>query len=198
MHNWKETFSIILPPSLVFLLALTTGILSKLLLISHSDTQKKTVTKIEMIEVLMTHSNDQDNEGNFSKITAEKLIYGGKILKFTNPKITSYLPNNDIAIIKANLAIANVNLTSIDLIGDAEIRQTKKYKKDSSNQLGYTVKSDELRYEVRDKLVMTNKKVILENNSFVITGTGLEFSFPNQTLDILTNSSFSSKAIEDR
>ena len=197
MHNWKETFSIILPPSLVFLLALTTGILSKLLLISHSDTQKKTVTKIEMIEVLMTHSNDQDNEGNFSKITAEKLIYGGKILKFTNPKITSYLPNNDIAIIKANLAIANVNLTSIDLIGDAEIRQTKKYKKDSSNQLGYTVKSDELRYEVRDKLVMTNKKVILENNSFVITGTGLEFSFPNQTLDILTNSSFSSKAIED-
>ena len=198
MHNWKETFSIILPPSLVFLLALTTGILSKLLLISHSDTQKKTVTKIEMIEVLMTHSNDQDNEGNFSKITAEKLIYGGKILKFTNPKITSYLPNNDIAIIKANLAIANVNLTSIDLIGDAEIRQTKKYKKDSSNQLGYTVKSDELRYEVRDKLVMTNKKVILENNSFVITGTGLEFSLPEQTLDILTNSSFSSKAIEDR
>jgi hypothetical protein len=51
MHNWKETFSIILPPSLVFLLALTTGILSKLLLISHSDTQKKTVTKIEINEV---------------------------------------------------------------------------------------------------------------------------------------------------
>ena len=197
MHNWKETFSIILPPSLVFLLALTTGILSKLLLISHSDTQKKTVTKIEMIEVSMTHSNDQDNEGNFSKITAEKLIYGGKILKFTNPKITSYLPNNDIAIIKANLAITNVNFTSIDLIGDAEIRQTNKYKKDSSNQLGYTVKSDELRYEVRDKLVMTNKKVILENNSFVITGTGLEFSLPEQTLNVLTDSSFSSKAIED-
>ena len=197
MHNWKETFSIILPPSLVFLLALTTGILSKLLLISHSDTQKKTVTKIEINEVSMTHSNDQDNEGNFSKITAEKLIYGGKILKFTNPKITSYLPNNDIAIIKANLAIATVNFTSIDLIGDAEIRQTKKYKKDSSNQLGYTVKSDELRYEVRDKLVLTNKKVILENNSFVITGTGLEFSLLEQTLDILTNSSFSSKASED-
>jgi hypothetical protein len=50
---------------------------------------------------------------------------------------------------------------------------------------------------VRDKLVLTNKKVILENNSFVITGTGLEFSLPEQTLDILTNSSFSSKAIED-
>ena len=197
MHNWKETFSIILPPSLVFLLALTTGILSKLLLISHSDTQKKTVTKIEMIEVLMTHSNDQDNEGNFSKITAEKLIYGGKILKFTNPKITSYLPNNHIAIIKANLAIATVNFTSIDLIGDAEIRQTNKYKKDSSDQLGYTVKSDELRYEVRDKIVSTNKKVILENNSFVITGTGLRVSLPEQTLDILTNSSFSSKASED-
>ena len=197
MHNWKETFSIILPPSLVFLLALTTGILSKLLLISHSDTQKKTVTKIEINEVSMTHSNDQDNEGNFSKITAEKLIYEGKTFKFTNPKITSYLPNNDIAIIKANLAIATVNFTSIDLIGDAEIRQTNKYKKDSSSQLGYTVKSDELRYEVRDKLVLTNKKVILENNSFVITGTGLEFSLPEQTLDILTNSSFSSKASED-
>ena len=197
MHNWKETFSIILPPSLVFLLALTTGILSKLLLISHSDTQKKTVTKIEMIEVSMTHSSDQDNEGNFSKITAEKLIYGGKNLKFTNPKITSYLPNNDIAIIKANLAIATVNFTSIDLIGDAEIRQTNKYKKDSSNQLGYTVRSDELRYEVRDKLVLTNKKVILENNSSVITGTGLEFSLPEQRLEIFTNSSFSSKATKD-
>ena len=197
MHNWKETFSIILPPSLVFLLALTTGILSKLLLISHSDTQKKTMTKIEINEVSMTHSNDQDNEGNFSKITAEKLVHGVKTFKFTNPKITSYLPNNDIAIIKANLAIATVNFTSIDLIGDAEIRQTKKYKKDSSNQLGYTVKSDELRYEVRDKLVLTNKKVILENNSFVITGTGLEFSLLEQTLDILTNSSFSSKASED-
>ena len=197
MHSWKETFSIILPPSLVFLLALTTGILSKLLLMSHSDTQKKTVTKIEMIEVSMTHSNDQDDEGNFSKITAEKLIYGGKSFKFTNPKITSYLPNNDIAIIKANLAIANVNFTSIDLIGDAEIRQTNKYKKDSSDQLGYTVKSDELRYEVRDKLVLTKKKVILENKSFVITGTGLELSLPEQTLDILTNSSFSSKASED-
>jgi hypothetical protein len=50
---------------------------------------------------------------------------------------------------------------------------------------------------VRDKLVLTNKKVILENNSFVITGTGLEFSLLEQTLDILTNSSFSSKASED-
>ena len=150
-----------------------------------------------MIEISMTHSNDQNNEGNFSKITAEKLIYGGKSFKFTNPKITSYLPNDDIALIKANLAIANVNFTSINLIGDAEIRQTNKYTKDSGNQAGYTVKSDELRYEVRNKLVSTNKKVILENNSFVITGTGLEFSLPEQTLDIFTNSSFSSKATED-
>ena len=197
MHNWKETFSIILPPSLVFLLALTTGILSKLLLISHSDTQKKTVTKIEMIEVSMTHSNDQSNEGNFSKVTAEKLIYGGKNFKFTNPKITSYLPNDDIALIKANLAIANVNFTLIDLSGDAEIRQINKYTKDSDNKLGYTVKSDELRYEVKNRLVLTNKKVILESNRFVITGTGLEFSLPEQTLDIFTNSSFSSKATKD-
>ena len=197
MHNWKETLSIILPPSLVFLLALTTGIISKLLLINHSNTQKRAVTKIEMIEVSMTHNNDQDNEGNFSKVTAEKLVYGGKNFKFTNPKITSYLPNNDIAIIRANLAIANVNFTSIDLIGDAEIRQTNKYPKDSANQLGYTVRSDELRYEVRNKLVLTSKKVILENNSFVITGTGLKFSLPEQTLDVFTNSSFSSKASED-
>jgi LPS export ABC transporter protein LptC len=197
MHNWKETVSIILPPSLVFLLALTTGIISKLLLISHSDIQKKTVTKIEMIEVSMTHSNDQSNEGNFSKVTAEKLIYGGKNFKFTNPKITSYLPNDDIALIKANLAIANVNFTLIDLSGDAEIRQINKYTKDSDNKLGYTVKSDELRYEVKNRLVLTNKKVILESNRFVITGTGLEFSLPEQTLDIFTNSSFSSKATED-
>ena len=122
----------------------------------------------------------------------------GKTFKFTNPKITSYLPNNDIAIIKADFAIATVNFTSIDLIGDAEIRQINKYTKDSDNKLGYTVKSDELRYEVKNRLVLTNKKVILESNRFVITGTGLEFSLPEQTLDIFTNSSFSSKAIEDR
>jgi hypothetical protein len=50
---------------------------------------------------------------------------------------------------------------------------------------------------VKNRLVLTNKKVILESNRFVITGTGLEFSLPEQTLDIFTNSSFSSKATED-
>ena len=48
--------------------------------------------------------------------------------------------------------------------------------------------------EEEDKIL---ENEILENDSFVMTGTGLEFSLPEQTLDIFTNSSFSSKATED-
>ena len=55
-HNWRDLSSTILPPSLVFTLALATGILSKTLLIEKPTEGKTYQNTMQMSGVEIVHN----------------------------------------------------------------------------------------------------------------------------------------------
>ena len=55
-HNWRDLSSTILPPSLVFTLAIVTGILSKTLLIEKPTEEKSFHSTMQMSGVELIHN----------------------------------------------------------------------------------------------------------------------------------------------
>ena len=106
-HNWRDLSSTILPPGLVFTLAIATGILSKTLLIEKPAEGKTYQSTMQMSGVEIVHNKFETEKHTLSIITADSIEYEGKQINFINPNLTSY--NGDVDLIKLSAANASSN-----------------------------------------------------------------------------------------
>ena len=89
-HNLRDLSSTILPPSLVFTLAIVTGILSKTLLIEKPTEEKCFDSTMQMAGVELIHNKFETKKHTLSIITADSIEYEGKRINFINPNLTSH------------------------------------------------------------------------------------------------------------
>ena len=192
-HNWRDLSSTILPPSLVFTLAIVTGILSKTLLIEKPTEGKTFQSTMQMSGVELIHNKFETKKHTLSIITADSIEYEGKQINFINPNLTSY--NGDVDLIKLSAANASSNseMSMVHLNGGAAIKKV-----DSEGKTRLTIKSKELIFNVQDKIISTDKVVSIEQDRFKIYGQGMIFNQKLGTLEIKEQARLKSKFMMDR
>ena len=181
IHNWRDLSSTILPPSLVFTLALATGILSKTLLIEKPAQGQTYQNIMQMSGVEIVHNRFEIKKHSLSIITADSVEYAGEQINFINPHLTSYSRDldSDLVEISATNASSNSEMSMVYLNGGAAIK-----KFDSEGKTRLTIKSKELVFNVQDKIILTDRAVSIEQNRFNIYGQGMIFNQKLGTLEI--------------
>ena len=192
-HNWRDLSSTILPPSLVFTLAIATGILSKTLLIEKPAEGKTYQSTMQMSGVEIVHNKFETEKHTLSIITADSIEYEGMRINFINPNLTSY--NGDVDLIKLSAANASSNseMSMVHLNGGAAIKKV-----DSEGKTRLTIKSKELVFNVQDKIISTDKVVSIEQSRFKIYGQGMVLNQKLGTLEIKEQARLKSKKMIDR
>ena len=181
IHNWRDLSSTILPPSIVFTLALATGILSKTLLIDNPAEGQTYQNIMQMSGVEIVHNKFEMEKHSLSIITADSVEYAGKQINFINPHLTSYNRDldSDLVTLNATNASSNSEMSMVYLNGDAAIKKV-----DSEGKTRLTIRSKELVFNVRDKIILTDRAVSIEQNRFKIYGQGMIFNHKLGTLEI--------------
>ena len=181
IHNWRDLSSTILPPSLVFTLALATGVLSKTLLIEKPAGGQTYQNIMQMSGVEIVHNKFELEKHSLSIITADSVEYAGKQINFINPHLTSYNGDVDSDLVKISAANASSNseMSMVHLNGGAEIKKV-----DSEGKTRLTIRSKELVFNVQDKIIVTDRAVSIEQNQFKIYGQGMIFNQKLGTLEI--------------
>ena len=192
-HNWRDLSSTILPPSLVFTLAIVTGILSKTLLIEKATEGKTFQSIMQMSGVELIHNKFETKKHTLSIITADSIEYEGKRINFINPNLTSY--NGDVTLIKLNAAKASSNseMSMVHLDGGAAIKKV-----DSEGKTRLTIRSKELLFNVQDKIISTDRAVSIEQSRFKIYGQGMVLNQKLGTLEIKDQARLESRKTIDR
>ena len=192
-HSWRDLSSTIVPPSLVFTLALVTGILSKTLLIGKPTDGEAYQNTMHMYGVRIVHNKFDTEKRNLSIITADSIEYVGKQINFINPNLTSF--NGDVDLIKLSSANASSNseMSMVHLNGDAAIKKV-----DSEGKTILTIRSKELFFNVQDKIILTDKAVLIEQSRFKIYGRGMVFNQKLGTLEIKEQAKLTSKKMINR
>ena len=192
-HNWRDLSSTILPPSLVFTLAIATGILSKTLLIEKPAEGKTYQSTMQMSGVEIVHNKFETEKHTLSIITADSIEYEGKRINFINPNLTSY--NGDVDLIKLSAANASSNseMSMVHLNGGAAIKKV-----DSEGKTRLTIKSKELLFNVQDKIISTDRAVSIEQSRFKIYGQGMVLNQKLGTLEIKEQARLKSRNMIDR
>ncbi len=192
-HNWRDFSSTILPPSLVFTLAIVTGILSKTLLIEKPTEGKTYQSTMQMSGVELIHNKFESKKHTLSIITADSIEYEGKRINFVNPNLTSY--NGDVDLIKLNAAKASSNseMSIVHLDGSAAIKKV-----DSEGKTRLTIRSKELLFNVQDKIISTDRAVSIEQSRFKIYGQGMVLNQKLGTLEIKEQATLKSRKMIDR
>ena len=192
-HNWRDLSSTILPPSLVFTLAIATGILSKTLLIEKPAEGKTYQNIMQMSGVEIVHNKFETEKHTLSIITADSIEYEGMRINFINPNLTSY--NGDVDLIKLSAANASSNseMSMVHLNGGAAIKKV-----DSEGKTRLTIKSKELVFNVQDKIISTDKVVSIEQSRFKIYGQGMVLNQKLGTLEIKEQARLKSRKMIDR
>ena len=190
IHNWRDLSSTILPPSLVFTLAIATGILSKTLLIDKPVEGKTYQSTMQMSGVEIVHNKLEIEKHSLSIITADSVEYVGNQINFINPHLTSYNKDLDSDLVKlsATNASSNSEMSMVYLNGGAAIKKV-----DSEGKTRLTIRSKELVFNVRDKIILTDRAVSIEQNRFKIYGRGMIFNQKLGTLEIKEQARLKSK-----
>ena len=192
-HNWRDLSSTILPPSLVFTLALATGILSKTLLIEKPAEGKTYQNTMQMSGVELVHNKFEIEKHTLSIITADSIEYAGKQINFINPNLTSYNGENDLIELSAANASSNSQMSVVHLNGGAAIKKV-----DSEGKTRYTIRSKELVFNVQEKIILTDEAVSIEQSQFKIHGQGMVFNQKLGTLEIKDQARLQSRKMIDR
>ena len=192
-HNWRDLSSTILPPSLVFILALATGILSKTLLIEKPAKEKPYQSTMQMSGVQIIHNNFETEKRTLSIITADSIEYEGMRINFINPNLTSYNGDADLIKLSAANASSNSEMSMVQLNGGAAIK-----KFDSEGKTRLTIKSTELFFNVQDKIISTDKVVLIEQSRFKIYGQGMVLNQKLGTLEIKEQARLKSRRMFDK
>ena len=192
-HNWRDLSSTILPPSLVFALAIATGILSKTLLIEKPVEGKTYQSTMQMSGVEIIHNKFEPEKHTLSFITADSIRYEGMHINFINPNLTSYNGDVDLIQLSAANASSNSEMSMVHLNGGAAIKKV-----DSEGKTRLTIKSKELMFNVQDKIISTDKIVSMEQNRFKIYGRGMVLNQKLGTLEIKEQARLRSKKMIDR
>ena len=192
-HNWRDVTSIILPPGLVFILALITGILSKTLLLETPSKENYTENTIEMSGVEIVHNKFDNKKHSLNLIAADKVVYKGKRMNFFNPNLISYVKDQDFVEISSLRANSNSDMSVVNLSGAAEIRQV-----DDEGKTVLKVSSEELVFRVKDKIIETDRAVVVEQNQFRIDGTGMIFDQKLSTFEVKQQASLKSRSLLDK
>ena len=192
-HNWRDLSSTILPPSLVFTLAIATGILSKTLLIDQPVEGKTYQSTMQMSGVEIIHNKFEPEKHTLSFITADSIKYEGMRINFINPNLTSYNGDVDLIQLSAANASSNSEMSMVHLNGGAVIKKV-----DSEGKTRLTIKSKELVFNVQDKIISTDKVVSMEQRGFKIYGRGMVLNQKLGTLEIKEQARLRSKKMIDR
>lgn len=192
-HNWRDLSSTILPPSLVFTLAIATGILSKTLLIDQPVEGKTNQSTMQMSGVEIIHNKFEPEKHTLSFITADSIKYEGMRINFINPNLTSYNGDVDLIQLSAANASSNSEMSMVHLNGGAVIKKV-----DSEGKTRLTIKSKELVFNVQDKIISTDKVVSMEQRGFKIYGRGMVLNQKLGTLEIKEQARLRSKKMIDR
>ncbi|MEL0215454.1 MAG: LPS export ABC transporter periplasmic protein LptC [Burkholderiaceae bacterium] len=192
-HNWRGLSSTILPPSLVFTLAIATGILSKTLLLDKPVEGKTYQSTMQMSGVEIIHNKFEPEKHTLSFITADSIKYEGMRINFINPNLTSYNGDVDLIQLSAANASSNSEMSMVHLNGGAAIKKV-----DSEGKTRLTIKSKELVFNVQDKIISTDKIVSMEQNGFKIYGRGMVLNQKLGTLEIKEQARLRSKKMIDR
>jgi LPS export ABC transporter protein LptC len=192
-HNWRDLSSTILPPSLVFTLAIATGILSKTLLLDKPVEGKTYQSTMQMSGVEIIHNKFEPEKHTLSFITADSIKYEGMRIHFINPNLTSYNGNVDLIQLSAANASSNSEMSMVHLNGGAAIKKV-----DSEGKTRLTIKSKELVFNVQDQIISTDKIVSMEQNGFKIYGRGMVLNQKFGTLEIKEQARLRSKKMIDR
>ena len=192
-HNWRDLSSTILPPSLVFTLAMATGILSKTLLIEKPAEGKTYESTMQMSGVKIVHNKFETEKHTLSIITADSIEYEGMRINFINPNLTSYNGDADLIKLSAANASSNSEMSMVHLNGGAAIKKV-----DSEGKTILTIKSKELVFNVEDKIVSTDKVVSIEQSRFKIYGQGMVLNQKLGTLEIKEQARLKSKKMISR
>ena len=192
-HNWRDLSSTILPPSLVFTLAIATGILSKTLLIDKPVEGKTYQSTMQMSGVEIIHNKFEPEKHTLSFITADSIKYEGMRINFINPNLTSYNGDVDLIQLSAANASSNSEMSMVHLNGGAAIKKV-----DSEGKTRLTIKSKELVFNVQDKIISTDKIVSMEQSGFKIYGRGMVLNQKLGTLEIKEQARLKSKKMIDR
>ena len=193
IYNWRELSSTILPPSLVFTLALITGVLSKTLLIEKPAEGITFQNSMQMSGVEIVHNKFEIEKNALSIITADSVEYVGDQINFINPNLTSYNGDADLIELSATTASSNSEMSIVHLDGGAAIKKV-----DSEGKTRLTIRSKELVFHVRDKIMLTDKAVSIEQNRFKIYGRGMVFNQKLGTLEIKEQARLKSSKVIDR
>ena len=192
-HNWRDLSSTILPPSLVFTLAIATGILSKTLLIDQPVEGKTYQSTMQMSGVEIIHNKFEPEKHTLSFITADSIKYEGMRINFINPNLISYNGDVDLIQLSAANASSNSEMSMVHLNGGAAIKKV-----DSEGKTRLTIKSKELMFNVQDKIISTDKIVSMEQSGFKIYGRGMVLNQKLGTLEIKEQARLRSKKMIDR
>ncbi|MDA9689265.1 LPS export ABC transporter periplasmic protein LptC [Betaproteobacteria bacterium] len=192
-HNWRDLSSTILPPSLVFTLALATGILSKTLLIEKPAEGKTYQNTMQMSGVELVHNKFEIEKHTLSIITADSIEYAGKQINFINPNLTSYNGEDDLIELSATNASSNSQMSVVHLNGGAAIKKV-----DSEGKTRFTIRSKELVFNVQEKIILTDEAVSIEQSQFEIQGQGMVFNQKLGTLEIKDQARLQSRKMIDR
>lgn len=192
-HNWRDLSSTILPPSLVFTLAIATGILSKTLLLDKPVEGKTYQSTMQMSGVEIIHNKFEPEKHTLSFITADSIKYEGMRINFINPNLTSYNGDVDLIQLSAANASSNSEMSMVHLNGGAAIKKV-----DSEGKTRLTIKSKELMFNVQDKIISTDKIVSMEQSGFKIYGRGMVLNQKLGTLEIKEQARLRSKKMIDR
>ncbi len=192
IHNWRDLSSTVLPPSLIFSLALVTGILSKTLLIERPDKGETHQNIMQMSDVEIVHSKFEIEKHSLSIITADSVEYVGKQINFINPNLISYngAIDSDLVKVSATSASSNSEMSMVHLNGGAAIEKV-----DNKGKTKLTIKSEELVFNVQDKIILTDRAVSIEQNRFKIYGQGMIFNQKLGTLKIKEQARLKSREI---
>jgi len=192
-HNWRDLSSTILPPSLVFTLAIATGILSKTLLLDKQKKKKTYQSTMQMSGVEIIHNKFEPEKRTLSFITADSIRYEGMRINFINPNLTSYNGDVDLIQLSAANASSNSEMSMVHLNGGAAIKKV-----DSEGKTRLTIKSKELMFNVQDKISSTDKIVSMEQSGFKIYGRGMVLNQKLGTLEIKEQARLRSMKMIDR
>ena len=192
-HNWRDLSSTILPPSIVFTLAIATGILSKTLLLDKPVEGKTYQSTMQMSGVEIIHNKFEPEKHTLSFITADSIKYEGMRINFINPNLTSYNGDVDLIQLSAANASSNSEMSMVHLNGGAAIKKV-----DSEGKTRLTIKSKELMFNVQDKIISTDKIVSMEQSGFKIYGRGMVLNQKLGTLEIKEQARLRSKKMIDR
>ena len=192
IHNWRDLSSTILPPSLVFTLALATGILSKTLLIEKPADEEAYQNIMQMSGVEIVHNKFETKKHSLSIINADSVEYSGKQINFINPHLTSYDGDvdSDIVELSAKNASSNSEMSVVHLKDGAEIKKI-----DNDGKTKLTIRSRELVFNVQDRIISTDWAVSIEQNRFKIYGQGMIFNQKLGTVEIKEKAKLKSRKI---